>query len=139
MQKSWLPTALFMWVWVWLSETGTEKGFNPPPHTLLIWKFQGTLDSREPRESLSWAALPVEAGRRGDGEVWLTSLSLGALRPSWDHSFSSPLAGRGPGMDLGWSLVVGQSHFSHPSSFHHQFFLFVSELLLGSRAEQGGP
>lgn len=33
MQKSWLPTALFMWVWVWLSETGTEKGFNPP-HTL---------------------------------------------------------------------------------------------------------
>lgn len=94
------------------------------------------MDNREPRESLCRAALPVEA--EGDGEGWLASLSSGALRPPWERSFSCYLAGRGPGADLGLGLVVGQSRLSHPSSFHHQSLLFVSELP-GSRAEQGGP
>lgn len=37
MQKSWLPTALFMWVWV--GEIGTERGFKP-----------ATLDLEIPRD-----------------------------------------------------------------------------------------
>lgn len=115
MQKSWLPSALFMHVCgcVWVRQERRQGSTSSHPWS---GNSKEPLDTREQRESLSWAALPVEAAAKIRSGWLLCPWEL-----SWEPSFSSHLVGLSRG---GHKPQPCGGSVPFLPSFHQQSFPF---------------